>query len=223
MPRKPATVYMPQPELTNIDSLRAHPLNYKGHPADQVAHLAESIRANGIYRNVVVARDGTILAGHGVVEAARSLGYEAVPVVRLNLDADDPRALKVVVGDNEIAHLGVRDDRALSELLRVIAADDPLCLLGTGYNQEMLATLAMVTRPATELADFDAAAEWAGMPSYENPAHKHKLVISFPDTATREQYVRETSLRVDKREVGAWSTRWPWTDRDDLASQRFEG
>src|SRR5260221_379400 len=80
-----------------LNQLKPHERNYRDHPEDEITHLMESIRANGFYRNIVVARDGTtILAGHGVVEAARRLGIEDIPAYRTDYDANDPRAIKLL-------------------------------------------------------------------------------------------------------------------------------
>ena len=68
-----------------ISGLRPHPRNYREHPEDQLEHIKASIVENGFYRNVVAARDGTILAGHGVVLAATAMGLRKVPVIRLDL------------------------------------------------------------------------------------------------------------------------------------------
>src|SRR5262245_8025035 len=91
--------------------LKAPPRNYRSHPEPQLAHLDQSLRTHGVYRNVVAARDLTLLAGHGVVEAAARLGLQAVPVRVLDLDPDEPGALKVLAGDNESARLAEDDDR----------------------------------------------------------------------------------------------------------------
>ena len=61
-------------ETIPIARLKAHPRNYKGHPTDQIEHLAQSLREHGWYRSVVTASDYTILAGHGIVAAATSIG-----------------------------------------------------------------------------------------------------------------------------------------------------
>ena len=76
---------------------------------------------HGVYRNVVVAQDGTILAGHGVVAAAQELGPHAYRGQRLPYGPDDPRALQVLVGDNHIARLRQQDDAALVALLAGVA------------------------------------------------------------------------------------------------------
>ena len=57
-------------ELLPLAELRPHPRNDGTHPPDELAHLKASITTHGVYRNVVIAQDGTILAGHGVIQAA---------------------------------------------------------------------------------------------------------------------------------------------------------
>lgn len=143
-------------EMVKLADLKPHPQNYQTHPQEQIEHLKASIAEHGMYRNVVIARENTILAGHGVVLAATQLGMKEVSAVRLDIDPDDPRALKVLTGDNEIEQLADVDDRALTEILKQINDED--ALLGTGYDEKMLAALVYVTRPASEIADFDAAA-----------------------------------------------------------------
>lgn len=209
-------------ETVPLDSLRPHPRNYCRHPEDQLAHLAQSLREHGVYRNVVVARDGTILAGHGVVQAARMLGLDAIPVCRLALDPDEPRALKVLAGDNEIRHLAEADDRALSELLKQIKDEDPAGLLGTGYDEMMLANLVLVTRPESEVKDFDEAAEWVGMPEYDEGEKTLQLVVNFRSEADRDAFVERNDLVIDQSKGGK-STWWPPKDRQDLKSVLFEG
>jgi len=213
-------------EVVPLTSLKAHPKNYRTHPEDQLAHIKASLQEHGFYRNIVVARDGTILAGHGVSEAAAALKIASVPIVRLDIDADDPRALKLLAGDNEIGKLAEVDDRALTELLKGLHEIDAGALLGTGFDAQMLAALTFVTRPADEIETMNAANEWLGLPSYDEGDYQIKLVITFPDEKAREQYVSEMKLRIDKKvEAGAhtWATRWPWTDRTDATAVRFEG
>ena len=69
----PAGPMSPRIELVSIDQLKPHPRNYKTHTPEQIEHLIQSITEHGILRPVIVARDGTILAGHGIVEAVREI------------------------------------------------------------------------------------------------------------------------------------------------------
>lgn len=206
------------PELVPIDRLRPHPRNYRVHPEDQLAHLEESLREHGFYRPVVVARDFTILAGHGITLAARRIGYQLAPVVRLDLDPDDARSLKVLAGDNEVGRLAEVDDRALTEMLREVKDGDLDGLLGTGYDADMLANLVMVTRPEGEIADKDGAAEWVGMPDFEPEPAGVRLMFNFDSEADRDELVKHLGVRLLK---GGRSTWWPPRAQSDLSSLRY--
>jgi hypothetical protein len=209
-------------EWVALDSLRPHPRNYQQHPDDQIEHLAQSLREHGFYRNVVIARDSTILAGHGVVQAAKSIGLDEAPCVRMDLDAAEPRALKLLAADNEISHLAERDDRALSELLKEVKDTDLDGLLGTGYDEMMLANLVMVSRPRSEIQDIDHAAHWVGMPEYEEGRQVLQAQVSFRNPDDRAEFCRLIGAPPpnSSRVVSAW---YPPKEREDLASVRFEG
>lgn len=212
----------PPTEMVAIADLRPHPKNYRNHPEEQVRHIAASIRQHGFYRNVVVARDGTILAGHGVVLAARTSKLTHVPVIRVALEHDDPRALKILASDNELGRFAEDDDRKLTELLREIKELDEESLLGTGYDEKQLAALVMVTRPASEIADIDEAAEWVGMPEYhEKDGERFQLVVTFESEAERQRFVREKDITVIKTVGATWSARWPAVEKEDASSLRF--
>jgi hypothetical protein len=203
-------------EVVDPSGLTFHPKNYRRHPDDQLEHLIASIRSNGFYRNVVTARDGTVLAGQGVVQAAVKMGMNSIPIVRLPLDPDDPRALKVIVSDNEIGRLAVVDDRGLTDLLKQIMEVDPGELLGTGYDRRQLAALAYVTR--REFTDFYEAAEWVGMPEYAAGVNFPQIVVTFKDRADRAKCLKVLKLRLSDKAKSTW---WPAKPRDDPTSVRF--
>lgn len=194
-------------ELVAIESLRPHPRNYREHPPDQLAHIVASIKAHGVYRPVVIARDSTILAGHGTVLAAKIAGLAEVPVYRLDVEPESASALKVLVGDNQISQLAEVDDRALSETLKEIAGVDVSALMGTGFDQQMLVNLVYVTRSIDEIESIDKAAEWlsAGMPEFDPGEHPHsKVVINFASEDDRRSFMRAIGAPEDLQQRGIW-------------------
>jgi ParB-like chromosome segregation protein Spo0J len=209
-------------EYAAVENLKPHPRNYREHPPDQVAHLAASLKQTGFTRPVLVAWDDTILAGHGVVLAARSLGKDMVPVRRLDLGPDDPRALRVLAADNETGGAALVNDRLLAQLLREVSDSAPGRLEGTGFDREKLNALAYVSRPPDEIGSKDPSSEWAGMPEYSNGEKPLQLTVSFRSEADREEFVRSSGLAIDKKEARTWTTWHPPRIRDDLTSVRFE-
>ena len=206
-------------KYVSVSELKPHPKNYRAHPDDQLEHIIQSIKDNGHYRNVVVAQDNIILAGHGVVKASSKMGLESIPVVQLDVPHDDPKAIKVLTGDNEIAHLGLVDDRLLTELLKEVKDYDMNGLLGTGYDDAMLASLVMVTRPKSEIEDFDAAAEWVGMPEHQSEAKPLQIIVSFDSEKDREDFGKLVGSPLTEKTKSIW---FPHMEQDDVTSVRLE-
>lgn len=152
-------------EIAAIETLREHPENYRRHPPGQIAHLVESMNEHGFYRNVIVASDGTILAGHGVVVAAKQAGLDAVSVVRMPFGPDDPRARKILVADNELMRLAQTDDAKLHALVSAIAQDDA-DLLGTGLTRDDVDVLTRFVEATSDGTPWRAEDEWGGMPPF---------------------------------------------------------
>ncbi|MDF3604732.1 ParB N-terminal domain-containing protein [Paracoccus sp. DMF-8] len=106
--RELAVAYRP------LDSLVPYARNARTHSEAQVAEIAGSIREFGFVNPVLIAEDGTLIAGHGRVLAARLLGMETVPTITLTgLSDSQHRAL--VLADNRIA-LNAGWDEALLAL-----------------------------------------------------------------------------------------------------------
>jgi ParB-like chromosome segregation protein Spo0J len=211
-----------QTQVVSLDELKQHPRNYRSHPEDQLAHIVQSIQEHGFYRNIVMARDHTVLAGHGLVEACRKMGRTHIQVVSLDIAPDSIEALKIMAGDNDIQNRGEVNDRLLTEILKDIREQDTL--LGSGYDDMMLANLLYVTRPSSEIKDGDAVAEWVGMPEYDPGKKPLMLRIAFRNQEDRERFVQETGIDIRTRgdKLLTWSTWWPFRKNDDIVSVRFE-
>ena len=206
-------------EQVNIDLVKPHPRNYKNHPADQLEHLKQSIKDHGIYRNIIVSVDNVILAGHGVVQAARSIGITSIPTLKLPIKSTSIHALKLIAADNEVSHLSETDDRALTEILKEVM--DSTDLLGTGYDEQMLANLLYVTRPASEIKSVDHAKEWVGMPEYDSEDEKPKVIIQFETEEDKEAFCSLCGYdyKPNKARESLW---YPRKERNDWKTVKFE-
>ena len=68
--------------LWPIERLKPHPQNARVHSAEQVEQIGVSIRDSGFTQPILVDETGTVLAGHGKLEAARQLGLKVHMVRR---------------------------------------------------------------------------------------------------------------------------------------------
>src|SRR5262245_18087307 len=95
-----------------VDRLIPYARNARTHDEQQVAQIAASIREWGWTNPVLVGEDGTIIAGHGRVLAARKLRIADVPVV---FDAGWTEAHKraYTIADNKLTLNGGWDQDML--------------------------------------------------------------------------------------------------------------
>ncbi len=213
---------IPDVELISIDLLKPHPRNYRQHGEDQLAHIISSVKANGCYRNIVIADDYTILAGHGVVQGCKIVGLKEVPCVKLPFGPEDARALTVLTGDNEISRLGTVDDRMLTEILKDINKQTNE-LMGTGFDPMQFANLVMITRHSDEIGDLNEAAQWVGMPAFSNVPSPLKLIISFENEDARNELLKRMKIKeLSKASGKTFSMWWPQRERQDLKSVEFK-
>lgn len=106
-----------------ICDLRPWAKNARTHSKKQVKQIAASIERFGFTNPVLIDRDNTILAGHGRVEAARLLGMETVPCLRIeHMSPEEKRAY--AIADNKLALNAGWDDDLLAEELSALSAID---------------------------------------------------------------------------------------------------
>ncbi len=136
-----------------IAALVPHPRNYRRHPEHQLAILRESLRVHGQQKPVVVTPDGTVLAGHGLVEAAKLEGWAEIGCHVY----DGPYPDAFVVLDNRASDLAEDDEEALARLLSDLEAQDQLSAAGWQDDdlQELLRRLEAQEKQGKE-ETFDA-------------------------------------------------------------------
>ena len=89
-------------ERIAVSRLRPCRTNARTHSRKQIQQIAQSIQKFGFTNPVLISDSDEIIAGHGRVEAAKFLGMQAVPALRLShLDAAQRRAY--LIADNKLA------------------------------------------------------------------------------------------------------------------------
>ena len=123
-------------ELEQIppDRLRPWPGNARTHSRKQLRQIADSIRTFGFTNPVLIDEGGSILAGHGRVEAAKMLGCEYVPCRRIEtMTPAQKRAY--VMADNKLALNAGWDEEILATELQGLLATELEFEIGvTGFS-----------------------------------------------------------------------------------------
>tara|TARA_R100000655_G_scaffold93664_1_gene134967 strand:- start:1761 stop:2795 length:1035 start_codon:yes stop_codon:yes gene_type:complete len=204
-------------QQVSLDKIKPHPRNYKSHPPEQLEHLKKSIEENGIYRNILVAEDYTILAGHGVVEAAVALGLTSVPILRINISPNDPKALKLLTADNEVSHLAESNMREMSEILKELLVEDDL--LGTGYDKQKLENLLLVSRSKDELKAVKEEEGWGDYMDFDPLKPAIKLVINFENENDRQDFAKTIGAQITEKTKFLW---WPFKEKQKHAHLEYQ-
>lgn len=136
-----------------IGSLKTYAGNARTHSAKQIAQIAASIRAFGFNNPVLIDKDGGIIAGHGRVEAAKKLGLETVPCVRLeHLSEAQKRAY--ILADNKLAEKAGWDPEILKiELQHLSSLDLDFEITLTGFEMAEIDLLLGDDAPEVDPAD----------------------------------------------------------------------
>lgn len=134
-----------QNQTLSLADLYPSPANYNKHSPAQLAKLARSLTTFGQPRSIVAWRNPAddllyILAGHGVTEAARGLGWETIRADVLT-GYSEAEAHAYLVADNELARQSDPDQAALAQLLQEVALVDPALVTAAGFGPGELEAL----------------------------------------------------------------------------------
>jgi len=119
-------------KIIKISELKPHPQNPNTHSEMQIKELQDSLDQFDQVKNIVVWQSH-IIAGHGLVEAAKKEGLENLEAVDVS-EWDAQKAIKFMVADNQLASLGVIDDEILQGILQEV--DNPIEI--PGIDQDFL-------------------------------------------------------------------------------------
>lgn len=110
--------YIPPSEL------KPSTTNARVHSEQQIAKIAESLKAFGFVAPVVVDASSEVIIGHGRLAAALLAGLPAIPVVRIDHLSDaQTRALRIA--DNRLAELSNWDEALLASEFTALLDFDP--------------------------------------------------------------------------------------------------
>jgi ParB family chromosome partitioning protein len=124
--------------LEPVDAISQHPDNANNGDLEEIT---QSLMINGMYRPIIAHRaTGHIVSGNNLYAACLGLGMDRVPVAWTDDDTDEAGAVRILVGDNQIARLARIDEYGIRDLLRILEQSE-LGLLGTGFADETLPDL----------------------------------------------------------------------------------
>ena len=150
-------------ELKYIQTDRLIPYvnNSRTHDEAQVTQIASSIKEFGFTNPILIDDEGSIIAGHGRVMAARKLGLDTVPTITLS-GLSDIQKRAYIIADNKLAlNAGWDNELLMLELDALSDAGYDLDL--TGFSEQEISDL-YPEQIAEGLTDEDAVPDVPEIP-----------------------------------------------------------
>ena len=127
-------------QTISLADYKPHSQNYNKHSDAQIAKLQASLSKFGQVRSIVVWRE-YIIAGHGLTEAAKRLGWKSLRADVLDSAISESVALAYLVADNELARQSDPDQAALAAILDQVKQADAELVTAAGFSEQELSEI----------------------------------------------------------------------------------
>jgi DNA modification methylase len=162
-------------------ALEPRATNPRTHTKKQIFQIADSIERFGFTNPILIDESDTIIAGHGRVDAAKLLGMEMVPTIRLE-DLTEAEIRAYVIADNKLAENAGWDRELLAiELQGLTELDIDIDVTITGFEMPEIDILIGEIDADEEDDPADDVPEVDGGPPITRPGDiwcigKHRLI-----------------------------------------------
>ena len=175
-------------------ALNANPRNARTHSKRQLRQITASIREFGFVNPILVDEANQIIAGHGRLAAARQLGLERVPAIRLR-HLTDAQKRALAIADNKLAENAGWDRELLAlELQGLLEMDIDFEVTATGFEMgEIDVLIAGLDGEGEADADDEAPPVKLDRPAITQPGElwmlgRHRLLCG--DALKGQSYAR---------------------------------
>ena len=167
-------------ERLGISTLKPYARNARTHTNKQIRQIAASIETFGWTNPILIDQDRQVVAGHGRLAAAKLLGLEEIPAIRLS-GLTEAQVRAYVIADNRLAELAGWDEELLSiELKALCEIELDFDIEVIGFNTAEIDGLVLgPTEPdddADRVPEIDADAPPITVPGDLWQLGKHRLL-----------------------------------------------
>lgn len=208
-------------EIQKISDLTPDDKNYNRGTEFGGAIIEKSLRRLGAGRSILLDKKGRIIAGNKTVENAAQVGIEDVIVVqttgkqivavqRMDLDLDTKRGREMALADNATSKANLDWDFD--------------AIKGDGWDQTELDEWGVKDWRNIEAVEKvnGGSDEWVGMPEFEAEQNPYKIIINFENEDDRNDFLKIFKIPYFIKKVSkAWTTWFPFRERDDLKSLKY--
>ncbi len=187
-----------QIEHLHVSTLIPYANNAREHSEEQVSQIAASIKEFKFNNPVLVDKTHGIVAGHGRVLAAKKLGLETVPCIRLDhLSEAEKKAY--IIADNKIADNSEFNKTTLIKEIQQLSVQD-IDLSVLGFTD--IEILPMVDPNIV----IDPLSEWKDMPEYDQKSLKSykSIIVHFETKQDMVNFAKNNAKKVTETTKFIW-------------------
>ena len=197
-------------KISDLIPLEKNPFKSKGDK--QIELIAKSIskfQKMLSIRKIVIDEKNVIIGGNKRYFALKTLGYDDIPNdwIDIRKDLSEEEKREFIVKDN--AHWGSEWDYDLLQEWDVDLQESGV--IGYLGNDEKI-----------DMVNDKENQEWVGMPEFNKINDSFKIIIHFENQDDRVKFLQEHPLKMSKMESKSWSTWYPYKERDDLSSLKYD-
>jgi len=159
-------------------------------------------------RPIIIDENNIILGGNMRYRACMEAGLEDVPV-KIAKGLTEKQKKEFIIKDN--ANFGDWDWDVLGNEWDTYNLDD--------WGVEVWKNV------DDSIKKINTMEEWVGMPTFEPKENPFKIIVNFEKIEDREQFEKEFGIIIQQKlskESNTWTTWWPFKERQDLKSIKFE-
>lgn len=131
--------------------------NIRNHTEKQLKEYERSVKMFGQIRPIVVDEEGVIIAGVGLYETMKRLGYQDAEVYQFT-DLTPNQKKKLMIADNKIFNLGVDNLDTLNDFIESMKDDLDIPGFDADILKDMVADAEEVTATISEYGKLDQQA-----------------------------------------------------------------
>ena len=199
-------------EIVKISKVKNNPNNPRLLKDDKFEKLVKSIKEFPEMmkiRPIVVNEDMIVLGGNMRLRACKDAGLKEVPIIKAS-ELTEEQQREFIIKDN--VGFGQWDWDLIANEWDLDELDN------WGFDMPNFGNTAMLDT----VNGGDEYDEWVGMPEFNPKDNPLKIVVSFAKESDREEFAKLHNLQFIKKQQNAWMTRYPWVDREDLTSLKYE-
>lgn len=201
---------MKKVKLNTLNPLEKNPFKPKDLEFEKLQKSIKSFEKMMYIRPIVIDEENNILGGNKRFFALKKLGYKEIPENWLHKEAG--------LTDDEKREFIVKDNIGFGEWdLEILDEWDIDCEeWGLELSLEQQQNKAINTVNGED-------SEWVGMPEFDVKVKELSISIKFETEDEREEFCKLYKLKIrEKASLFTWSTWWPYKDKDDRNSLKYE-